>query len=155
MKLSELKSGMIVEVRIGHTYLVFKDECINEIILIRSEGFETLNNIKENLTNTHDNDYDITAVYTCKNSRTGFNSRLEKKCNLTPIWKRKNHIDYSTYKGKICKFWDIDEEKLCSIGVYKGYDSNSNSYIHSSYEDVDYKFCKLLTEEEIEQLQHN
>ncbi len=58
-------------------------------------------------------------------------------------------INYNTYVGKVCKFWDHNENGI-RIGIYKKY-INTTNYPHYSHENY-YANCKLLTQEELKEL---
>lgn len=146
MKLSDLKTGMIVKTRSKRMYLVMRTE--KGIFFVRKEGFNDESTYKEDLTSCF-TEHDIITVFNTKQMQ-GFEN-IFNYINLTCLWERKAPIDYNTYAGKICKFWDNDADiEDYYIGVYKEYDSTCR-YPHYSYERF-YKHCKLLTQEELKKL---
>lgn len=146
MKLSELKTGMVVKIEKGNFYLVLCTE--KDTLFIRNEGYNNKTCYEEDLTSTELAEYNIVAVYKINQGRS-FKLILDKE-NLTLLWEREKPIDYNTYAGKICRFWDSDKNKKVIVGIYKKY-INTTNYPHYSHENY-YANCKLLTQEELKEL---
>lgn len=91
MKKSDLKNGMIVEVRTGEKYLVHNDKLLsdnlvghlslNEELLGYDDDLRDINNVKN---------YDIMKVY---ESRSESISTLFKNYNLKLIWNRDDDFE--------------------------------------------------------------
>lgn len=65
MKKSDLKTGMVVEVRNGEKYLVMLNpDCVDRDLISFSGGFMELSTYDDNLTDSSgDDDWDIVKVY--------------------------------------------------------------------------------------------
>ena len=155
MKLSDLKTGMVVETKEGNFYLVLCTE--KDTLFIRNEGYNNKTCYEEDLTSTELAEYNIVAVYKINQGKS-FKDIFDNS-NLTLLWEREKPIDYNTYAGKVCRFWDDKEKKedTTYIGIYKEYEpintatNKENSYPHNSYE-CTYANCELLTQEELKEL---
>ena len=155
MKLSDLKTGMVVKTEKYGFYLVLCTE--KDTLFIRNEGYNNKICYEEDLTSIEFAEYNIVAVYTIKQGRS-FKRILDKE-NLTLLWEREKPINYNTYVGKVCKFWDDEEKKenTTYIGIYKKYapintaTNKENGYPHNSYGWA-YANCELLTQEELKKL---
>ena len=155
MKLSALRTGMIVETQEYGFYLVLCTE--KETLFIRNSGYNNQSCYNEDLTVVASTEYNIIAVYKI-NKEHAFKYIFNKE-NLTLLWEREKPIDYNTYAGKVCRFWDDEgkKEDTTYIGIYKEYvpintaTNKENSYPHDSYE-CSYTNCELLTQEELKEL---
>lgn len=144
MKLSELRTGMVVETQEYGFYLVLCTE--KETLFIRNSGYNNQSCYNEDLTVVASTEYNIIAVYKI-NQGQAFKYIFNKE-NLTLLWEREIYIDYNTYVGRVCRFWNENEVILA---VYCHYRKGSD-YPHGTYENNYYSYCELLIQEEIEQL---
>lgn len=90
MKKSELKQGMVVELRDGVRYLVRDRE--GEIVLSNHDGWLYLEEYSENLTDKTYSELDVMKVYTTK---AYVLDRIFEGGYLTEIWSRKRSIDWN------------------------------------------------------------
>ena len=143
MYLSDLKTGMVIETKEGGFYLVLCTE--KGTFFIRDNGWNNANAYNTDLTHTIHKEFNIITVYEIKLAQAF--KYIFNIDNLTILWKRETTIDYNTYVGKICKFWD-NNKNTQTIGIYRMF-VPITAYPHMSFESS-YKYCELLTKEELE-----
>ena len=120
MKKSDLKDGMIIELRNIEGGL---GVVINNLILFK-DAYYCLDNFTENLENTYLKDLDVIKVYVL-NAHVTMNEILSgKKELLKVIWERKKEIDWS----KVPKWTKVQYERNGAwINCYHiNYDEQSN-----------------------------
>lgn len=84
MKKSDLKSGMVVEVRNGDRYLLIEDS--GEIFLLGYDGFNYMHSYEEDLTMISNPDYDIVRVWSSFPAGFKYLAALDPECAV--VWTR-------------------------------------------------------------------
>jgi hypothetical protein len=145
MKKSDLKTGMVVELKTGEKYMVILDsvktiEGITNGILIANDGWIPLSNYNENLENPECTDYNVIAVY--NPNVCGFKYMFDN-CSKSdsPIWVNWSVIARDTKVLVKAGMWG---------GYYFSYFDNGNIHIYmngrssfsadSTYDDDDNTF---------------
>ena len=102
-KKSDLKDGMVVEIRNEHLYFVFNGR------IIRKDGWDSLTNWNEDLTSRYSLiNYDIISVFTVDTTKVRCLNDLLKKDNLNLLWEEE--IEGSSDIQN--KFKNITDEEL-------------------------------------------
>ena len=102
-KKSDLKNGMVVEIRNEHLYFVFNER------LIRKEGWDSLTNWNEDLSSKNNLiEYDIIRVFNMDFNKFYCLNDLLEKDNLKLLWEEE--IEGSSNIQN--KFKDITDDEL-------------------------------------------
>lgn len=139
MRKSDLKNGMILELRNGDMCIVIGDK------LLDLTTYMDLVSYNDNLTCT-DTEFDVIRVYENKDM-----CGLDDKCNierLNLIWERKE-IDWSKVPfGTRVKCWDYDYDIL--EGKFIRYKKDEDLYKFEVFvegeEEIGWRYCELIEE---------
>lgn len=113
MKKSDLKDGMIVELRNGDICIVLGDK------LLDTNDYAYIDGYDDDLTDEYQKDLDIVKVYKDK-SLCGLESRYERD-NLKLLWEREDKIDWTKVEfGTKVRVWDKGES-LAYEGLFLEY----------------------------------
>lgn len=140
MKKSDLKDGMIVELRNGDMCIVMGNKLLDTSSYTYVDGYE------DDLTEGCLENLDIVKVYEDRNMRS-LEDRY-KKDRLKLIWEREKEVDWRTVKfGTKVRVWDDEGEKYES--VFLEYVPNDKNYPFRAYlkEDnytVAWENCELI-----------
>ena len=102
MKLSDLKTGMVVETINGNKYLVVND------YFIRNDGCMRFSTYDEDMTEMSNPEYDVVKVWTQK----GLNSI---NCMLTTDWLSENRFGHLIWDRSKEEVVDMTLEEVCQV----------------------------------------
>lgn len=141
MRKSDLKNGMIVELRNGDMCIVLDDK------LLDTNDFTYIDIYDDNLTDDCQKELDIVRVYKDK-SMSSLEDRYTKN-KLTLIWERKE-VDWSKVEfGARVRVWDKADRKF--EGVFLEYKPQNTTYPFRVYikeeehqEYIYWKNCEII-----------